>query len=313
MRIKQLDALRGIAALFVTIFHITGSSGLSSSTAMVGSYGWIGVQMFFVISGFILPYSMDKFNYQISDIGKFIIKRVIRIYPVFLVAIFIALTLAYLTNRYTASIPEILSNVFFLNGLTGCQSLSPVFWTLAIEFQFYIFIGFAFPMISKNNNVSIIFLILVSITSFWAPNLVLFRWFPFFAVGILIFNKKNTFLSLDRFLITLIALSFIILFAFNLTHLLTTLFSTIFIMAVKLRKESVLGRYLMKLGTISYSLYLVHWEIGISLVSVSKKLPFLKNMEFILVFIGIVGSLIAAYAMYRMIEKPSLLLNSKIK
>ena len=84
MRIKQVDILRGIAALSVTFFHLTGSSGLSEKIAECGSNGWIGVQIFFVISGFVLPFSINKVGYKITDIWIFLLKRIIRIYPVML-------------------------------------------------------------------------------------------------------------------------------------------------------------------------------------------------------------------------------------
>jgi peptidoglycan/LPS O-acetylase OafA/YrhL len=61
-RIVTVDALRGVASLSVAWFHLTQPNpalapGIIKSS---GAYGWLGVHIFFVISGFVIPYSLDK-------------------------------------------------------------------------------------------------------------------------------------------------------------------------------------------------------------------------------------------------------------
>ena len=66
-RITNLDLLRGLAALAVCIFHFDHDGALGvPSVSRVLSYGYLGVQMFFVISGFIIPYSMLRSGYRLS-------------------------------------------------------------------------------------------------------------------------------------------------------------------------------------------------------------------------------------------------------
>jgi peptidoglycan/LPS O-acetylase OafA/YrhL len=60
--------------------------------------GLFCVEIFFVISGFILPYSLWKGGYVRRDYGKFILKRVVRLDPPYFGAIILALTAAYLTS-----------------------------------------------------------------------------------------------------------------------------------------------------------------------------------------------------------------------
>jgi formate-dependent nitrite reductase membrane component NrfD len=74
-RIAVLNPLRGVAALGVMWFHFTRPSELLppqthsfyDMVTVSGSWGWMGVKIFFVISGFILPYSMFHARYQIRN------------------------------------------------------------------------------------------------------------------------------------------------------------------------------------------------------------------------------------------------------
>ena len=73
-RITNLDLLRGVAALAVCLFHFDYDGALGiPSVSHVLSYGYLGVQMFFVISGFIIPYSMLRSGYRIKNIKGFLI------------------------------------------------------------------------------------------------------------------------------------------------------------------------------------------------------------------------------------------------
>jgi peptidoglycan/LPS O-acetylase OafA/YrhL len=199
MRFKQIDVLRGIAAILVVFFHLTGSSDLSKTTATYGHYGWTGVQMFFVISGFVLPYSLHRSGYKLKNFGIFLIKRIIRIYPAYLAAIIISLILTVLTHREVASVITIISHLVFLNSILGLTGISAVFWTLAIEVQFYLLIGLAYPIVIKNNSSSLVFIIILTFFSIWAKQYTIIYWFPFFALGILIFNKLFMQMSLKVF------------------------------------------------------------------------------------------------------------------
>lgn len=86
-RVQTIDMLRGIATLSVCVFHFTnGNKDFLSQNSLfkiVGSVGWSGVEMFFIISGFIIPYSLYKINYRYKAYSVFLIKRIIRIHPPF--------------------------------------------------------------------------------------------------------------------------------------------------------------------------------------------------------------------------------------
>ena len=159
----SLDIARGLAALFVFCFHISGLIAEASPTlGELARYGNMGVPMFFVISGYCMAASAHQILQRNRSAGSFLRKRFLRIYPAFWASILIIMATPYLlaglsvlkTGRFIAPDPRwltlgsidwlqflTLTRVFFSNGLTLDQAFNPlnsVYWTLAIEFQFYL-------------------------------------------------------------------------------------------------------------------------------------------------------------------------------
>src|SRR5947209_12608451 len=84
-KIGIVGALRGFAALAVCWFHFT--FGQTPGLKWTGQYGWLGVHTFFVISGFIIPYSLYQYRYSIRDYLRFVGKRLARLHPPYLASI----------------------------------------------------------------------------------------------------------------------------------------------------------------------------------------------------------------------------------
>ena len=80
--IPVVASLRGIAASMVCLYHFTcgNTSFISNENVFkqVASVGWLGVEIFFVISGFVIPYSMAKNGYQLRNFGGFLGRRLLR-------------------------------------------------------------------------------------------------------------------------------------------------------------------------------------------------------------------------------------------
>ena len=78
----SVESLRGVAALAVAWFHVTAIHGDSWARSS-GHYGWLGVDAFFVISGFVVPYSIARTfpNYTIRDLPNFVLRRATRLEP----------------------------------------------------------------------------------------------------------------------------------------------------------------------------------------------------------------------------------------
>lgn len=97
-RIALLDHLRGLAAIRVAWFHIT--SGTSGWLVASGHWGWLGVELFFVISGFVIPYSLagSARPFRISDFPAFLFRRIVRLEPPYLASIALTIVLNYMSS-----------------------------------------------------------------------------------------------------------------------------------------------------------------------------------------------------------------------
>ena len=76
-RLDNIQAMRGLAALAVVWYHF--SRGMTSDIVVAsGALGYLGVEVFFVISGFVIPYSFSQ-SYRTKDFGRFMLKRMLRL------------------------------------------------------------------------------------------------------------------------------------------------------------------------------------------------------------------------------------------
>jgi len=139
------DWLRGLSAVTVAFYHFTG--GLDGWIKSSGARGYLGLTIFFVISGLVIPYAMWRGRYRgLADAPAFILKRLTRLEPPYFAAIAITLALGYLSARapgfkgspFHVTPLALLLHVGYLNAIFHQPWLSPVFWTLAVEFQFYL-------------------------------------------------------------------------------------------------------------------------------------------------------------------------------
>jgi peptidoglycan/LPS O-acetylase OafA/YrhL len=142
-RLAWLDLLRGIAALFVVFDHLSYYL-LQHVRAEV--YNWFdagnyGVFVFFIISGYIVPASLERKG----SVRTFWVSRLFRLYPLYLLAVAIAVTL-YLVHfgslRGEGSDPEasFFSQLLMMSNVLGGQNLPNVVWSLSYEMIFYLLI-----------------------------------------------------------------------------------------------------------------------------------------------------------------------------
>ena len=177
--IPVLNFLRGIASLGVCAIHIHYACGLTKYHlfSKIVTMGQQGVPIFFVISGFVIPYSLYNSKYELKDFFKYILKRSLRIDPPYLISILLCFILWQIGNKFNIS--EFILHFFYLIPFSKYEWYNGVYWTLGIEFQYYILIGLAFKFLKDGNvKVVIIVLLLLSIIGYNIPT------------GLL-FNKKN--------------------------------------------------------------------------------------------------------------------------
>ena len=156
-RLRGIDALRGVAALGVVFYHAVeqGKNVLPDNLLRypiqvvqgASSFGYIGVFLFFVISGFCihLQWARAKANGAEPEIrfGSFWRRRIRRLYPPYLIAILLFLLLTAWTVGLSFThffFYDVGMHLLMLHNLdpTTCYTINGVFWTLAIEEQLYL-------------------------------------------------------------------------------------------------------------------------------------------------------------------------------
>ena len=165
-RLGYLDTARGFAAIAVLIFHVTLElpSNESQFVNILQSFfinifdlGKIGVVLFFIISGLVIPYSF-KTNSLKLGLSSFAVSRFFRLYPVYWVSAIIGFVL-YGTFSYE----ELLANLTMIQQILGYKNIIGLYWTLQIELIFYFLVScvFLFKKLRDLNflfKVSLIFL-----------------------------------------------------------------------------------------------------------------------------------------------------------
>lgn len=138
-RIVELDSLRALAAINLVLFHFTlvytNKHGYSSPLGFQWPFGAYGVEMFFILSGFVNSMSLMRRGKPVD----FVAARLIRIVPVFLLVIIAnlwILPLAPMNQSVTTS--QFMANMTLLPRVLGYECVDPVMWTLQIEMMFYV-------------------------------------------------------------------------------------------------------------------------------------------------------------------------------
>jgi peptidoglycan/LPS O-acetylase OafA/YrhL len=166
-RIPELDGLRGLAILLVLLCHFIGNSDHTSLPVWLDRFcwvfrsGWMGVDLFFVLSGFLIGGILLDSRSSADYFQRFYIRRAHRILPIyFLLILLFTLTVVILQffpqGRATVSLRELLvlpKCVFFLQNFLGSFTdfqwrWFVVTWSLAVEEQFYLVAPFFIRFLS---------------------------------------------------------------------------------------------------------------------------------------------------------------------
>lgn len=273
-RLASVEALRGLAAASVAWYHLTDTYG-ANIVRESGSFGWLGVDAFFVISGFVIPYSLASGGYTTKEFGRFLARRVIRLEPPYIVSIVLVIALnaastwapGFAGKPVNYSPAQVASNLFYLVPLTRYEWIQPVYWSLAYEFVFYIATGLLFAVLWRR---SLILLALATAAAVGVKFLLagsLDGRIPLFLIGIGAARRQLGRDTLITFLLMLAAsIAAMVAMGFVLNAL-TGAATALTILYVRIPPWPPLTR----LGRISYSLYLIHVPVGGRLVNLGKR------------------------------------------
>ena len=150
-RDAALDGLRGLAVLLVFLSHYGGGlHSKSPAVRLLGFFtqaGWVGVVLFFALSGFLITGSLWDSMGQLHRLRNFYLRRILRIFPLYFAVLAAAAGLALAHGATLPALKPLLIFVFFLQDLphlatVALHSPSPLplyhLWTLAVEEQFYL-------------------------------------------------------------------------------------------------------------------------------------------------------------------------------
>lgn len=316
----MLNHLRGFAALAVCFYHFTcGNSTFLPAADVVRqvcSFGNLGVPVFFVISGFVLPYSLFARSFDWHHTKSFLIRRLKRIEPPYLACILIVVCLNELAARVPGyagyppklSAESLLAHLAYLNAVLDLGWVNPVFWTLAIEFQFYLAIAVAFPFLaSPRARTRLLSLSLfLSLSIFHGGNHSLLPyWAPLFALGIATFQLVAGHLTKPQYLLVTCMVLAAGLAVMSPDKVLAGVMTAAVIAAFGSREPSSLFRPFAMAGTISYSLYLLHVPVGSRLINLAVRLPDAPVYRYLAVCCALATSILCAAIFWRLIERPS--------
>lgn len=319
--VRVVTLLRGLAALAVAVYHLTNMDYLAGTTLRrVGSVGWMGVEAFFVISGFVIPYAMAAAGYERSRFRAFLLRRVVRIDPPYLASMALCMGLAWgaaalhLGNAKppSYSVGQVLAHLGYLNNFLGYQQINRVFWTLGIEFQYYILIGAFHAAITRGRwtvtlgalAAGMLLDRLVQQTAVH-PTQVISHWVPLFLMGISVASWRLQRLGTRDLALTLLACSLVATVELSLPIAAVALATALLIATL----PDLSTPPLAWLGRISYSLYLVHVPIGERAMNLLQRLhpPPLVGLAG-----AIAITLLASWAFFRWVEEPARLWAARI-
>ncbi|MEB3213702.1 MAG: acyltransferase [Leptolyngbyaceae bacterium] len=316
-RIVELDALRGLAALAVVFYHYTRrydqiyghTSGLPFQVA-VGQYG---VQLFFIISGFVILMSLE----HTKRVQDFIVKRLVRLYPTYWMAIALTFSLVALFGLpgREVSLYHALLNGVMVHAFWQIPNVDGVYWTLFHECIFYvvmvgIFVMRLLPHIEWVGAawLSIITLeqhdLLIEIPESLEPWF-LIEYGYLFIMGIVLYRIHTRGASVLRY--NLLAACFASQVAYY-PEVERHLMVMGFIMAFSLIKTGHLRAIaippLLALGTLSYPLYLTHQNIGYIIIRALEGGGLSPSVSIV---IAMSAAIAIALLITRYVEQPTLL------
>ena len=231
MRSATLDILRIYACILVMIFHWVGKYNWGQPQALkaVAEYGWLGVPVFFMISGFIISESV-----MTRGLRDFALSRLIRLYSAYLPSVLITSAVVMTgvgldwsgsySQEVLFSLKDWLVSLTMMGHLarlaTEVNLVDGAYWSLGVEIQFYVMIGLWVKWTRRSAYQMELFCALWLVASAltllmpsWIPNVVLaLPYAPYFVIGIVFAQMANKNNGVTRHL-ALIILSGVLILA----------------------------------------------------------------------------------------------------
>ncbi|MCG2577760.1 acyltransferase [Dechloromonas sp. XY25] len=325
-RLDGLDALRGIAAMAVVLFHFTTQFdklfGHESPPLLSFPLGHYGVNLFFIISGFVIFMTIERSKAPMD----FVVSRFSRLYPAYWVAIALTFTITHWLGLpgHLADFRTALLNGLMFHGMAfRIPHVDGVYWTLEVELLFYAGM-FVLMMTSRLRYVHGVLFALLAIRviyfvalQFFGISLpwIIYRYLiigqiAWFAIGMAIYRvtfhskEKNSWLDWSA---ASAAVSVLAIVESPGIAGMAIVFGGLVWGAANGRLRLLANPFIVWLGAISYTLYLLHENIGWSVILSLREAGIGVNISILL---AIAVSLILASLATYCVERPAM---SKIR
>lgn len=320
-RIRQFDALRGLAALAVVLFHyIVQYPRLfdlpPTGLAPVFKYGGYGVDLFFMISGFVITMALQ----QAAGMRAFVAARFVRLYPAYWVAVTVTFIICDLASleKLQVTFKDYVANLTMLQRLLGFEHVDGAYWSLEVEWLFYASIACFFLVPLKRIWIWLAVWLIAAIVTQHLPwqfgagsrlgqlsgTFLAFRYIHLFILGAafyLVRQEKRVALTSALLIAGALACQFAAEGAD--VGILTLGYAAIFYAVVQGRlKWMGENRVLLFLGSISYSLYLIHQHNGYVIINGLTKAGWPYWLS---VIIALIAVLVGATLLNQLVEEPA--------
>jgi exopolysaccharide production protein ExoZ len=192
-KLESIQAMRGIAALLVVVAHsisLATSGRATEGWALVGHIGYfpffgaIGVDLFFVISGFVMAFSVAKTKGGPRSASVFLAKRWTRIAPPYWIAsiVMVALSVLGLSNAVRMDAISTFNLIMFVPWAdNSAYTLPPLYvgWTLSFEFSFYLLVAVmvAFGLAQRMKVLALALVVMVTLGLVFPTEVFILGWF----------------------------------------------------------------------------------------------------------------------------------------
>jgi peptidoglycan/LPS O-acetylase OafA/YrhL len=326
-RLNEIDLFRFVAAVSVVFFHYAfrghAADALSALPypliAQFAKYGFLGVDFFFMISGFVILMTAANGKLQ-----AFFVSRVARLYPAFWASCTISFLAIWAIGfpTFQASISQYMLNMTMLGGFLGVAPIDGVYWSLFVEIRFYFLIAtvLALKLIDKVEHLFAAWMTVAAILYFCpvpvVDDLLIASYASYFIGGGALYLVWSKGVSWYRAALILLAYMLSVIRACGvlpemevkyresfdalIVALLITSFYLV-MLAVAVGKTRFLGRRnWLWAGAITYPLYLLHQNIGYMVFNAAHHVVN-SHLLFWSVFFGM---LLFSYAVHMSLEKP---------